>query len=87
MLHVQVSEAAVIAMPHAKWVERPLLVVKPHMDANISKQEVLTTIQVLMSVVAVYTSTGMTMCIWFQVNNKAEFSAKHVYIIHTCCCL
>ena len=58
MLHVQVSEAAVIAMPHAKWVERPLLVVKPHMGVNISKQEVLKAIQVLMSIVVVYTSSG-----------------------------
>ncbi|DBA98528.1 TPA: hypothetical protein ACH3X1_014334, partial [Trebouxia sp. C0004] len=40
MLHDEVSEAAVIAMPHAKWVERPLLIVKPSANAVISKQEV-----------------------------------------------
>ena len=45
---MQVSEAAVIAMPHAKWVEGPLLVVKPNAGAVISKQDILAVLQVVL---------------------------------------
>lgn len=48
VLSVQVSGAAVIAMPHAKWVERPLLVVKPNAGAVINKQGLLAILQVVL---------------------------------------
>ena len=44
---LQVSEAAVIAMPHAKWVERPLLIVRPNAHTGMTKQEVFAGLQVM----------------------------------------
>lgn len=44
MVHPQVMEAAVIAVDHPKWQERPLAVVVPaqgHAD-DISKEDILT---------------------------------------------
>ncbi len=39
--HPKVAEAAVIALPHPKWTERPLLVVVPASGQNPSKDEIL----------------------------------------------
>ena len=40
--HAHVSEAAVIAIPHAKWGERPLLLVVKRKDAHpVTKEELL----------------------------------------------
>ena len=39
--HPDVSEAAVIAIPHPKWSERPLLVVIKREGAQLSKEQVL----------------------------------------------
>ncbi|WP_332645828.1 long-chain fatty acid--CoA ligase [Lysinibacillus sp. 54212] len=43
MTHEKVFEAAVIAVPHEKWMERPLacVVAKPEFKNNISKEELL----------------------------------------------
>ena len=43
MTHNKVFEAAVIAIPHEKWIERPLacVVPKPEFKGNISKEELL----------------------------------------------
>ncbi len=41
MAHPQIAEAAVIGVPHAKWQERPLLVVIPRAGAVIDKRELL----------------------------------------------
>lgn len=43
MTHQKVFEAAVIAIPHEKWIERPLacVVPKPEFKENISKEELL----------------------------------------------
>jgi len=43
MTHHKVFEAAVIAIPHEKWIERPLacVVPKPEFKGNISKEELL----------------------------------------------
>ena len=43
MTHQKVFEAAVIAIPHEKWIERPLacVVPKPEFKDNISKEELL----------------------------------------------
>ncbi len=43
---MQVSEAAVIVIPHPKWVEMPLLIVKPAVNATITKQEMLDSLEV-----------------------------------------
>ncbi len=42
----QVMEAAVIAVPHAKWTERPLLVVVPAPQSNLSRDDMLSFLQV-----------------------------------------
>jgi fatty-acyl-CoA synthase len=39
--HPAVMEAAVIAVPHAKWDERPLLIVVPKDGANVSREDIL----------------------------------------------
>jgi acyl-CoA synthetase (AMP-forming)/AMP-acid ligase II len=39
--HPEVSVAAVIAVPHEKWGERPLLVVQPAKGASLSRESVL----------------------------------------------
>lgn len=46
MTHNKVFEAAVIAIPHEKWIERPLacVVPKPEFKENISKEELLQTL-------------------------------------------
>ena len=36
-----VAEAAVIAVPHPKWDERPLLLVVKEQDANVSREEII----------------------------------------------
>ena len=41
MSHPAVQEAAVIAMPHEKWTERPLLIVVKKPNADISRDELL----------------------------------------------
>jgi len=43
MGHPKVLEAAVIAVPHDKWVERPLacVVPKPEWKGRLTKQEIL----------------------------------------------
>ncbi|MCE2680966.1 MAG: 3-(methylthio)propionyl-CoA ligase [Burkholderiales bacterium] len=41
MSHPAVQEAAVIAMPHEKWTERPLLIVVKKPNAEISRDELL----------------------------------------------
>jgi fatty-acyl-CoA synthase len=43
MGHPQVLEAAVIAIPHEKWVERPLacVVPKPEFEGSLTKQDIL----------------------------------------------
>jgi fatty-acyl-CoA synthase len=43
MTHSKVFEAAVIAIPHEKWIERPLacVVPKPEFKENITKEELL----------------------------------------------
>jgi fatty-acyl-CoA synthase len=41
MGHPRVSLAAVIGVPHPKWLERPLLIVKPAAGATLSRDEVL----------------------------------------------
>ena len=43
---MQVMEAAVIAVPHPKWTERPLLVVVPQPKSNLSKDDMLKFLQV-----------------------------------------
>jgi acyl-CoA synthetase (AMP-forming)/AMP-acid ligase II len=40
--HPGVAEAAVIAVAHAKWIERPLLVVVPHEEGGVGREEILT---------------------------------------------
>ena len=39
-------EAAVIAVPHPKWTERPLLVVVSALHSNLSKDKMLSFLQV-----------------------------------------
>ena len=39
--HPDVFEAAVIAIPHPKWQERPLLLVQPKPGANPTKESIL----------------------------------------------
>ncbi|MCP3999495.1 MAG: long-chain-fatty-acid--CoA ligase [Gammaproteobacteria bacterium] len=39
--HPGVAEAAVIAVAHEKWIERPLLIVVPHEDGGIEHDEML----------------------------------------------
>ena len=39
--HPDVFEAAVIAIPHPKWQERPLLLVHPRPGANPTKEAIL----------------------------------------------
>jgi len=39
--HPEVSVAAVIAVPHEKWGERPLLIVQPAKGASLSRESVL----------------------------------------------
>ncbi len=39
--HPQVAEAAVIGVQHPKWAERPLLIVVPDSDADLTKEAVL----------------------------------------------
>jgi fatty-acyl-CoA synthase len=41
MGHPLVDLAAVIGMPHPKWEERPLLIVKPRKDADLTREAVL----------------------------------------------
>jgi fatty-acyl-CoA synthase len=41
MGHPAVAEAAVIAVPHPKWTERPLLVLVPRPDHTATREEVL----------------------------------------------
>lgn len=41
MGHPQVAEAAVIAVPHPKWAERPLLIVLPKPGAYPDKEDIL----------------------------------------------
>jgi fatty-acyl-CoA synthase len=41
MAHPKVLEAAVIAIPHPKWLERPLACVVPRPGAAVTKEEVL----------------------------------------------
>ncbi len=41
MAHPQISEAAVIGLPHPRWGERPLACVVPAGDAQLSKDEVM----------------------------------------------
>ena len=41
MGHPAVAQAAVIAMPHPKWLERPMLVVIPREGAAPDKAEIL----------------------------------------------
>ena len=40
MGHPDVANCAVIAVPHPKWDERPLLVIVPNGDKRVSKEEV-----------------------------------------------
>jgi acyl-CoA synthetase (AMP-forming)/AMP-acid ligase II len=40
MSHPQVANCAVIAVPHPKWDERPLLVIVPAGDARVDKDEI-----------------------------------------------
>jgi len=49
MSHPDVSQCAVIAIPHPKWDERPLLVVVPAVDAKIDKHSILSLIAEKMS--------------------------------------
>ena len=42
----QVLEAAVIAIPHPKWTERPLLIVVAAPDSQLSKEDMLNFLQV-----------------------------------------
>ena len=37
---IHVANCAVIAVPHPKWDERPLLVIVPNGDKRVSKEEV-----------------------------------------------
>ena len=46
MCFVQVLEAAVIAIPHSKWTERPLLVVVQDPKAKLTKEDMLRFLQV-----------------------------------------
>ena len=41
MGHSAVAMAAVIGLPHEKWEERPLLIIKPVADATVTKDEIL----------------------------------------------
>ncbi len=41
LLHPEVFEAAVIAIPHEKWQERPLLIVHPKPGMNPTKESIL----------------------------------------------
>ena len=43
----QVLEAAVIAIPHPKWTERPLLVVVAAEGSKLTKEDMLNFLQVL----------------------------------------
>jgi len=44
---MQVLEAAVIAIPHPKWTERPLLVVVSAEGSKLTKEDMLNFLQVL----------------------------------------
>ena len=41
MAHTAVAEAAVIAVPHPKWDERPLLVIVRRADATLTREDML----------------------------------------------
>jgi fatty-acyl-CoA synthase len=41
MGHPRIVEAAVIGVPHPKWLERPILIAVPQSDADLDKDEVL----------------------------------------------
>lgn len=51
---LQVMEAAVIAVPHPKWTERPLLVVVSAPNSNLSKDDMLSFLQARFDAVADY---------------------------------
>jgi fatty-acyl-CoA synthase len=38
--HPDVTEAAVIGVPHPKWDERPLLILVPKTDSQLTKQSI-----------------------------------------------
>ena len=46
-MYDQVLEAAVIAIPHPKWTERPLLVVVSAEGSKLTKEDMLNFLQVL----------------------------------------
>jgi fatty-acyl-CoA synthase len=45
MGHPEVQEAAVIAVPHEKWGERPLALVVPREGSQITPDDILTHLQ------------------------------------------
>ncbi len=47
VVYDQVLEAAVIAIPHPKWTERPLLVVVSAEGSKLTKEDMLNFLQVL----------------------------------------
>ena len=51
-------EAAVIAVPHPKWTERPLLVVVSAPDSNLSRDKMLSFLQVRSDAAAHYLCTN-----------------------------
>ncbi len=51
-------EAAVIAVPHPKWTERPLLVVVSAPHSSLSRDDMLSFLQVRADAVADYLRTN-----------------------------
>ncbi len=51
-------EAAVIAVPHPKWTERPLLVVVSAPHSNLSRDDMLSFLQVRSDAVADFSCTN-----------------------------
>jgi acyl-CoA synthetase (AMP-forming)/AMP-acid ligase II len=71
MCMIQVLEAAVIAIPHPKWTERPLLVVVSAEGSKLTKEDMLNFLQVLHTIACCTRS-----CICFLQHNVVRQSEQ-----------